>query len=66
MAPESDWMPMSYVPPSPPKAMNFTFLSAGISPVRFLALNMASAPLHVTAEFSNALWMKGFFHAVYG
>ncbi|KAF5036195.1 hypothetical protein DSECCO2_577620 [anaerobic digester metagenome] len=62
MAPERDWKPMSYVPPSPPKAMNFHVSS--ILPRFFMALYAVSTPLMVAPAFSNALWMKLSFHAV--
>ena len=42
IAPERDWNPMSYVPPSPPKAMNFHVSS--ILPRFFMALYAVSTP----------------------
>jgi len=46
---------MSYVPPSPPKAMNLTFSS--IRPFFLSARKAVSTPLMVAAAFSKAVWM---------
>src|SRR4030066_2458667 len=54
---------MSYVPPSPPNAINFISLS--IFPFFFNALYIVSTPDIVAAAFSNALCIHGIFHAVY-
>ncbi len=45
---------MSYVPPSPPKAINLTF-SSGILPCFTSERYAVSTPLMVEAEFSKAL-----------
>jgi len=65
-APDSDCRPMSYVPPSPPNATNFSLRFAGILPCFFSDWYIASTPLIVAAAFSNALWTKGFSQEVYG
>src|SRR5512147_2962349 len=63
MAPERLWKPMSYVPPSPPKAINL--MSSSILPCFLSERYMVSTPEIVAAEFSKALWIQGIFHAVY-
>ena len=62
MAPDRLWKPMSYVPPSPPKAMNL-YVSSSL-PRFFMARYAVSTPDRVAAAFSKALWMKLSFHAV--
>ncbi len=64
MAPESDCIPISYVPPSPPNAMNL--YSASSLPFFFSARYAVSTPEIVAATFSKALCMNELLHAVYG
>jgi len=64
MAPDRDWKPMSYVAPSPPKAMNLTSWSS--LPWRFSELYAASTPLMVAGAFSKAVCIHGTFQEVNG
>ena len=58
---------MSYVPPSPPNAINLTSFSLDIFPCFLSELYAASTPEHVAAAFSNALCTnEQSFHEVYG
>ena len=66
IAPDKDCKPISYVPPSPPNAMNFVCLSSGNFPCFFIDLYAASAPDNVAPAHSNAVCINESVQAVYG